>query len=242
LVVCFFEFLTLSTWGGCNFLISTSFLMIFSVLDVAIGGVQVLFGHKKNNGALPLDLACPKHLNVWSLADLPYHSLEWTFTLSLIQSQKSLHYIYIYIFVAKQHHLIHNWHFRSIFYLFYTFYNIHWYHNCFVHKFQICPLPHLQILSFQFMYKLSRIKLNYFDFEKYYNAHLNTPKRGCCLFYLVEFSLKSWLVGPKFHFLFGALSSFDRCAPSLTIMDQTLETQHEHLSNNFFFISQVAHL
>jgi len=50
--------------------------MIFSVLDVAIGGVQVLFGHKKNNGALPLDLACPKHLNVWSLADLPYHSLE----------------------------------------------------------------------------------------------------------------------------------------------------------------------
>jgi hypothetical protein len=74
------------------------------------------------------------------------------------------------------------------------------------------------------MYKLFRIKLDYFEFEKYYNAHLNTLKRGCCLFYLIEFSLKSCHVGPKFHFLFGALSPFDRCPQSLAIMDQTLKT------------------
>jgi len=61
------------------------------------------------------------------------------------------------------------------------------------------------------MYKLSKIKLDYFDFEKYDNAHLNTLKIGCCLFYLVKFSLKSCPVGPKFHFLFGALSPFDSC-------------------------------
>jgi hypothetical protein len=37
--------------------------MIFSALDVPIGGVQVLFRHQKN-GALPLDLPCFEHLSV----------------------------------------------------------------------------------------------------------------------------------------------------------------------------------
>ncbi len=124
----------------------------------------------------------------------------------------------------------------------YTFCNIHWYHNCFVHKFQICHLSNLQIWSFQFMYKLFKIKLDYFDFKKYYNAHLNTLKRGCCLFYLIIFLLKACPVGPKFHFLFGTLYPFDCCPQSLTIMDQTLKTQHECPSNNFFFTSWVAHL
>jgi hypothetical protein len=42
-----FEFLTLSTLQGFNFLNSNSFLMIFGVTDASIGGVQVLFGHHK---------------------------------------------------------------------------------------------------------------------------------------------------------------------------------------------------
>jgi hypothetical protein len=35
----------------------------------------------KNNGALPLDLACPERLNVQSLANLPYyfHGQEYGF-------------------------------------------------------------------------------------------------------------------------------------------------------------------
>ncbi len=41
--VLFFEFLTPSTFGACNFLNSNSFLTIFSLSDVSIGGVQVLF-------------------------------------------------------------------------------------------------------------------------------------------------------------------------------------------------------
>ncbi len=44
LVVCFFEFLTPSTLGGCDFFNSIPFLTIFNVL-APIGGVQVLFGH-----------------------------------------------------------------------------------------------------------------------------------------------------------------------------------------------------
>jgi len=43
----FLELLTPFTWGGHNFLISNSFWMIFSVLDVPRGGLQVLFGHQK---------------------------------------------------------------------------------------------------------------------------------------------------------------------------------------------------
>jgi hypothetical protein len=39
----FFEFLTPSTWGGHNFLISNMFLTKFTMLDVSREGVQVLF-------------------------------------------------------------------------------------------------------------------------------------------------------------------------------------------------------
>jgi hypothetical protein len=57
----------------------------------------------------------------------------------------------------------------------------------------------------------------------------------------IEFSLKSCPVGPQFHLLFGASSPFD--LQSLAIKDQTLETQHDHLSNNFcFFTSRVGPL
>jgi hypothetical protein len=53
----FFEFLTPSTLGGCNFLNFNSFLTIFSAQDASAGGVQVLFGHQKQQ-SLPSDLAC----------------------------------------------------------------------------------------------------------------------------------------------------------------------------------------
>jgi len=33
------------------------------VSDAPREGVQVLFGHKKNNEALPFDPACPEHLS-----------------------------------------------------------------------------------------------------------------------------------------------------------------------------------
>jgi hypothetical protein len=39
------------------------FLMVFSVPNASIKGVQVFFD-TKNNGALPLDPAYPKRLNV----------------------------------------------------------------------------------------------------------------------------------------------------------------------------------
>ncbi len=65
-----FEFLTLFTLGGHNFLNSIMFFMISSVQDVPIEGIQVLFKHQKNR-ALPLDLAYPKCFNVWSSASLP---------------------------------------------------------------------------------------------------------------------------------------------------------------------------
>ncbi len=48
-------------FGGHNFFNSISHLMIFSVLDVSIRGVQILFGHQKQ-WSLPFDLACPEHL------------------------------------------------------------------------------------------------------------------------------------------------------------------------------------
>jgi hypothetical protein len=43
----FFESLTPSTLVGCNFLNSIPFSIIFSALDVLIGGAQVFFGHQK---------------------------------------------------------------------------------------------------------------------------------------------------------------------------------------------------
>jgi hypothetical protein len=43
----FSEFLTPFTLGGHNFFIPNFFLTIFNVLDVPRGGLQVLFGHQK---------------------------------------------------------------------------------------------------------------------------------------------------------------------------------------------------
>jgi len=43
----FFWILDPLYFGGRNFLNSNMFLTIFDVLDVPIGGVQVLFGHQK---------------------------------------------------------------------------------------------------------------------------------------------------------------------------------------------------
>jgi hypothetical protein len=46
--------------GGYNFFNSNPFFTIFGVLDSPIGRIQ-FYLDTKNNGALPLDLACPKH-------------------------------------------------------------------------------------------------------------------------------------------------------------------------------------
>ncbi len=77
--VCFFEFLTPSTFGGCNFFNSNSFLMIFSAPDVSTGRVQVLFKHQKQ-WSLPLNLACPECLNVRSPAILCYTKSKYSQT------------------------------------------------------------------------------------------------------------------------------------------------------------------
>jgi hypothetical protein len=69
-MVCFFEFLIFSIVGSHNFFNPISFLMIFSVPNVPIGEVQVCL-ETKNNEALPLDSAYPKHFNVQSPAGLP---------------------------------------------------------------------------------------------------------------------------------------------------------------------------
>jgi hypothetical protein len=55
--------LTPSTLRGHKIFNFISFLTIFNALYVPIRGVQILFRHK-NNGTLPLNLACLKHLNV----------------------------------------------------------------------------------------------------------------------------------------------------------------------------------
>jgi len=55
--------------------------MIINVLDASREGVQVLFGHQKQQSRpLPLGLACPERSNVWSPADLPLviDSQAWT--------------------------------------------------------------------------------------------------------------------------------------------------------------------
>jgi hypothetical protein len=54
----FFEFFIPFTLGGYNFFNSIPFSTIFSVLDVPIGGVQVLFGHQKQWNP-PLELSPP---------------------------------------------------------------------------------------------------------------------------------------------------------------------------------------
>ncbi len=46
-MICCFEFLTPFTLRGCNFLVPNLFLTIVSVLDAQREGVQVLFGHQK---------------------------------------------------------------------------------------------------------------------------------------------------------------------------------------------------
>jgi hypothetical protein len=57
-MVCFFEVLALFTLGGCNFFNSNPFLIIFNASDVSIRVVQVLFGHKKQQGP-PLESSLP---------------------------------------------------------------------------------------------------------------------------------------------------------------------------------------
>ncbi len=76
----FFQFLTLFKFGGYNFLISNLFCQMCQegfkfCLDI------------RTNGALPLDLACPDHLSVGSLAGLPYIT-DCTIQISLYMCQK----------------------------------------------------------------------------------------------------------------------------------------------------------
>jgi hypothetical protein len=72
------------------------FLTIVSVSDVPRGGVQVLFGHIKNNKALPLNPACFEHLNVWSPASLLYilniavSTSEWELLIFLNQKKDTI--------------------------------------------------------------------------------------------------------------------------------------------------------
>ncbi len=68
-----FEFLTPSTLGGLNFLISNPFMTILSASDVP-RGVSVLLGCQKQR-TLPLDLACPGCLSVCPLTVLPYYGI-----------------------------------------------------------------------------------------------------------------------------------------------------------------------
>ncbi len=44
---CFLKFLTHSTLGGCNYFNSIPFLTIFNVPNAPIKGVQIFFGHQK---------------------------------------------------------------------------------------------------------------------------------------------------------------------------------------------------
>jgi hypothetical protein len=57
--------------GGHNFFDPISFLTIFCAPYAPIGGIQVLFRHKKQQNP-PSDLTCLKRLSVQSLAGLPY--------------------------------------------------------------------------------------------------------------------------------------------------------------------------
>ncbi len=68
----FFEFLTPSNLRGHNFLNSIPFLTNFSALKVSIKRVKFCL-ETKNNGAFPLDLACPKHSNVVIAIQLQFY-------------------------------------------------------------------------------------------------------------------------------------------------------------------------
>ncbi len=59
----FFEFLTSSTLGGCNFFNYILFLTIFSAPNAPYEAFQYCLD-TRNNGALHLDLAYLEHLNV----------------------------------------------------------------------------------------------------------------------------------------------------------------------------------
>jgi len=54
----FLKILDPSTLGGHNFFHSNMFLMIFSALNASIGGIQVLFGHQKQQNT-PLGSSLP---------------------------------------------------------------------------------------------------------------------------------------------------------------------------------------
>jgi len=72
----FFSFWLPLLWGVITFSNLLSFLTIFSAWNTLIGMVQVCL-NTKNNGTLPLDLACPERLNVWSPVYLPYLKLPF---------------------------------------------------------------------------------------------------------------------------------------------------------------------
>ncbi len=59
----FFEILTPSTLGGHNFLNSILFFMTLNVLEAPIEGFKFCL-NTRNNGPVPLDMACPKRLSV----------------------------------------------------------------------------------------------------------------------------------------------------------------------------------
>jgi hypothetical protein len=67
----FFEFLSRSTLGACNFLNFNPCFMIFSVSNALVRRVQVLFGHQKQQSP-PLGSGLLEHFNACSSAVLPY--------------------------------------------------------------------------------------------------------------------------------------------------------------------------
>jgi hypothetical protein len=60
------EFFTLSTLGGCNFLISNPFLTIFSASDVSRGGVEISLGHQQQQSPSLSASRCRECLSVHS--------------------------------------------------------------------------------------------------------------------------------------------------------------------------------
>jgi hypothetical protein len=82
--LCFFEFLTPYTLEGHNFLVFNPIFMIVSVLEK---GFKFCLD-TRNNGALPLDPACPESLNVRSPAGLPYCSGVFIFLVCTQEKEK----------------------------------------------------------------------------------------------------------------------------------------------------------
>jgi hypothetical protein len=71
----FFEFLTPSTLGCCNFLNSNRFLIIFNAPHAPMEGVQVLLGTPKIIKPSPWIQPALRAFNVWSLDGLPYMNI-----------------------------------------------------------------------------------------------------------------------------------------------------------------------